>query len=333
MELLRGPDLHVLVQNSGALSWLDATQYILQTARALSHAHRRDLIHRDIKPGNLILNGDEIVKVVDFGLAAMCGNDTTMDSVFRFETQEGHLAGTLPYMAPEQARSLANATVRSDIYALGATWFYLLTGRERLRGNTFAKQFENLLVRQRFSMLPSDCVPQSMRSIYRRMVAYDVKNRYASCEELIDDLEQTLETEGESVRMEDIHVLVVEDSRTDMIFTIEMLRRSNSTLTIHQASSLADGLGICRQTSIDLVLLDLTLPDSSGVETVVKFREALQDVPLVVLTGMAQDEIGADCLAAGADTFTSKKGLTAHRMERTIFVTLSRRGLSRKATI
>ena len=96
---------------------------------------------------------------------------------------------------------------------------------------------------------------------------------------------------------------------------------------------MADGLDACRQSSIDLVLLDLTLPDSSGVETVSEFRAAQRDLPLVVLTGMAQDEVGVDCLAAGADTFISKKGLTAHRMERTIFVTLSRCRLSRKATI
>ncbi len=327
MELLRGPDLHVLVRDSGPLNWMVSTQYILQAARALAHAHRRDLIHRDIKPGNLILNGDDTVKLVDLGLAAMCGNDTGMDSVFQFETKEGHLAGTLPYMAPEQARSLANATVRSDIYALGATWFYLVTGMERLRGKSFSKQFENLLVRRRFNALPDECMPESLRNIYRRMVAYNVSDRYESCEELTEELERVLETAGEKVCVEGINVLVVEDSRTDMLFTIGMLRRSNSTLTIHQSRTLADGLGICKQMSIDLVLLDLTLPDSAGVETVTRFREVMPEVPLVVLTGLSQEEVGAACLAAGADTFISKSGITAHRMERTIFVTLSRRGL------
>jgi serine/threonine protein kinase len=332
MELLQGPDLNVLVQDAGPLNWLDATQYVLQTARALDHAHRRDLIHRDIKPGNLILDGGD-VKVVDFGLAAMCGIDTSMDSVFRFETKDGHLAGTLPYMAPEQARSLANATVQSDIYALGATWFYLLTGKERLRGNTFSKQFENLLVQRRFSMLPSHYLPASLHAVYERMVAYEVEDRFQSCAELIGEIERSLQTEGESVDVEGIDVLVVEDSRTDMLFTIELLRRSNSTLTIHQARSLADGLEACRQSPIDLVLLDLTLPDSCGVDTVRRFRCAYADLPLVVLTGLSQDEIGFDCLAAGADTFISKNGLTAHRMERMIFVTLSRCRFPRKSTV
>jgi serine/threonine protein kinase len=329
MELLKGPDLNLLIHDSGPLDWQVSTKYVLQAVRALSHAHRRDLIHRDIKPGNFILHGD-VVKLVDLGLAAMCGNDATLDSVFQFETQEGHLAGTLPYMAPEQARSLANATVQSDIYGIGATWFYLLTGKARLRGKTFAQQFENLLVRRRFNALPDDCLPPALVEIYQRMVAYRVEKRCDSCETLTTDIEQALETAGQSVGVEGIQVLVVEDSRTDMMFTIEMLRRTNPSLEIHKAKTLSEGLDIWRRMSIDLVLLDLTLPDSAGVATVCRFRDAAKDVPLVVLTGMSQDEAGAACLEAGADTFVSKNGLTAHRMERTIFVALSRWGLPRE---
>jgi CheY-like chemotaxis protein len=324
MELLQGPDLHALVQDSGPLDWMVSTKYILHAARALAHAHRRDLIHRDIKPGNIILNGD-VVKLVDLGLAAMCGSDTAMDSVFQFETQEGHLAGTLPYMAPEQARSLANATVQSDIYGLGATWFYLLTGSTRLRGKTFSQQFENLLVRRRFNALPADRLPPTLRDIYQRTVAYKVEKRYDSCEQLSLDIEQALETAGQAVCVEDINVLVVEDSRADMLFTIEMLRRTNPSLSIQQAKTLADGIDVCGRMPIDLVLLDLTLPDSAGVATVTRFRKAVEKVPLVVLSGLTQDEAGAACLDAGADTFISKNGLSAHRMERTIFVTLSRK--------
>jgi CheY-like chemotaxis protein len=163
------------------------------------------------------------------------------------------------------------------------------------------------------------------------MVAYDIRDRYADCGQLATDLEDALLTAGESVAaVEGINVLVVEDSRTDMVLTIEMLRRSNSTLSIHEARTLSDGLRICERIAIDLVLLDLSLPDSSGVETVTRFRSVIHDVPLVVLTGMTQDEVGSQCLMAGATTFISKSGLTPHRMERMIFVTLSRCGLPRR---
>lgn len=331
MELLRGPDLHILVRDHGPLDWRVSSQYVLQAAHALSHAHRRDLIHRDIKPGNLILDGDHVVKLVDLGLASMVGGETGLESVIQVKTKDGHLAGTLPYMAPEQARSLAKATIQSDIYGLGATWFYLLTGKERLCGKTFSQQFENLIVRRRFHSLPNSVMPESLRQIYRRMTAYDRRDRYPDCQQLAEDLEAALVMAGESVSaIEGIHVLVVEDSRTDMMLAIEMLRRSNSSLSIHEARSLADGLQVCSRLPIDLVLLDLSLPDSSGVETVTRFRRAVRDVPLVVLTGLTHQQVGAACLAAGANTFISKTGLTPHRMERTIFVTLSRCGLSRR---
>mgnify|MGYP001546631839 FL=1 len=327
MELLRGPDLHVLVRDSGPLNWQTSARYMLQAARALEHAHQRDLIHRDIKPANLILNGNDLIKLADMGLASMVGHDASIDSVGGFKTKHGHLAGTLPYMAPEQARSLADATVQSDIYGLGATWFYLLTGRERLPGETFSEQFQNLLLERRFEELPRDLLPDSLRQVFEKMLAYDAKDRYASCDQLSNDLERALVGCGEAAGgVAGIDVLVVEDSQTDMLLTIKMLKRSNSTLSIHQARTLADGLEICSRLPINLALLDLSLPDSSGVATVSRFREKVPQLPLVVLTGMSQDEVGSACLQAGADTFISKSSLTPHRMERTIFVTLSRCG-------
>lgn len=338
MELLRGPDLNVRVRDKGPLNWSDSTRYILQVARALEHAHRRDLIHRDIKPGNIILHGDEHVKLADLGLAAitpdalgrnMSGLEDIPGSIQpnlqpMHQTQEGHLAGTLAYMAPEQARSLAKADIRSDIYSLGATWFYLLTGQTRLRGETFSQQFENLLVRKSFRSLPHECLPDSLRRIYRRLIAYDQNERYKNCGEVAAALEHALDIAGESVSKEHINVLVVEDSHTDMLLTIEMLRRTNQSLTIHRAKSLAEGILAHRTTKMDLVLLDLTLPDSSGVATVRSFHVAAPGVPIVVLTGLSEDEASEDCLKAGASNFVSKSGLSAHKMERTIFVTLSR---------
>ena len=257
MELLEGPDLNVHVRDGGPLGWQESACYVLQAAHALGHAHRRDLIHRDIKPGNLILTGKGTVKLVDLGLASMGGPDQIIDSVAELKTEDGHLAGTLPYMAPEQARSLARATVQSDIYGLGATWFYLLTGEERLRGDSFHKQLQNLLLRRRFNPLGDDLLPEPLRGVYRRMVAYDIRDRYADCDLLATELQQAMVSSGMQVAdIEGINVLVVEDSRTDMVLTIEMLRRSNSTLSIHEARSLADGVGVCRRMPIDLVLLD-----------------------------------------------------------------------------
>ncbi len=333
MELLRGPDLNVHVHDSGRLGWLMSSRYVLQMARALSHAHHRGLIHRDVKPGNIILSGQGRVKLADLGLASMSGEASDHDGESGegergHDTQDGHLAGTLPYMAPEQARSLKSANVQSDIYSLGATWFYLLTGKTRLPGRTFTRQFENLLVKRRFHALPDDCLPDAVYKVYRRMVKYDARQRYNNCTELAADLELVLGGEGESETPEQINVLVVEDSQTDMLMTIEILRKTNQSLLIHQAKTLSQGIDKFRQLHIDLVLLDLSLPDSAGVETVIGFRRSAPQVPIVVLTGMPQQEISAACIEAGATSFVSKSGLNAHIMERTIFVTLSRSRMS-----
>lgn len=323
MELMQGPDLNVLVAQKGPIGWQQSSRYILQIACALSHAHRRDLVHRDIKPGNIILNGEDRVKLVDLGLAfmAMHSDDETHSLHLTRGTQ---IAGTLPYMAPEQARSLAKADARSDIYSLGATWFYLLTGKTRVRGKSFSRQYKNLVSKRKFRQLAENYMPESLRCIYEKMTAYDRCQRYQNCCLLKKDLEKTLTDLGQDVSSSPLSVLIVEDSQSDMVLAVELLRIINDSLVIHQAGTLADGISIYCDQSVDLIFLDLTLPDSAGVETVKKLRDQAPDVPIVVLTGMSDDETARECVNAGANEFISKTNLTAHKLERVIFITLSR---------
>ncbi len=322
MELLEGPDLDVYVRRHGPLNWSDSLRYVMQITQGLLHAHHRKLIHRDIKPGNVLMNGEGTVKLVDLGLAVI--TQSKRDNNKDFQTKAGNLAGTVPFMAPEQARSLELANVQSDIYGIGSTWFFLLTGKSRLPGTSLRKQLNHLLVAKKFNRLPDGCLPDPFIPIYQRIVAYEPQDRYPSCDELLIDLERALADVGESVPATTISVLVIEDSKTDMIFAIETLRRSNQSLKIYQAASLAEGIEVFHEFRIDLVLLDLTLPDSSGIETVRRFREAAFEVPLVVLSGRSQAEIGDSCRQAGANEFLSKSDLTVHKMERIIFITHSR---------
>jgi serine/threonine protein kinase len=325
MELLKGPDLNQQVKRNGELNWRTSTKYVMQIAHALSHAHERELVHRDVKPANILQDGHGGVKLVDLGLAAKASHDEGVHSVFQFVTQDGQLAGTLPFMAPEQAKALRHATQQSDIYSLGASWFYMLEARGRLQGSTFEAQMHNLIINRQFHELKHGALPERLMRVYQRMTAYDVEDRYADCEQLIQDLSDALIDLGEEVVLSnDVNVLIVEDSKADMILTLNLLRRANASVKIHQAASLSDALAVCKQQHIDMVLLDLTLPDSSGIDTIVNFRTHCKDVPLVVLTGMSEDQAGADSMRAGADMFVSKQELTVRRMERIIFVTLSR---------
>jgi serine/threonine protein kinase len=322
MELLEGPDLDVYVKRHGPLNWSDSLRYVMQITQGLLQAHHRKLIHRDIKPGNVLMNGGGTVKVVDLGLAVITQSKRKSSNDFR--TKAGNLAGTVPFMAPEQARSLDLANAQSDIYGIGSTWFFLLTGKSRLPGSSLRHQLNNLLVSKKFNRLPDGCLPDPFISIYQRIVAYEPQDRYASCDELLVDLERALADVGESVPATMISVLVIEDSKTDMIFTIETLRRSNQSLKIYQAASLAEGIEVFHEFRIDLVLLDLTLPDSNGIETVRRFREAARGVPLVVLSGRSEAEVGDACRQAGANEFLSKSDMTVHKIERIIFITHSR---------
>lgn len=335
MELLEGPDLNQQVKQHGELDWRTTTKYVMQIAHALSHAHQRDLVHRDVKPANIILDGHGGVKLVDLGLASKAPNEDGLHSVFQFVTQEGQLAGTLPFMAPEQAKALMNATQQSDIYSLGASWFYLLTARGRLQGKSFEEQMRNLIINRSFNALDPILLPERLMRIYHKMTAYNIDDRYSDCEQLIGEFSNALVELGEElVLSNDVNVLVVEDSKADMILTLNLVHRANPSVMIHQAASLAEAFPICREKPIDTVLLDLTLPDSTGIDTIVRFREQCKEVPLAVLTGLSEEQASSESLMAGADTFISKEELSARRMERVIFITLSRCGAAnRPATL
>ncbi|QDV81826.1 protein kinase domain-containing protein [Stieleria magnilauensis] len=324
MELMQGPDLNAMVADSGPMDWRRSSAYILQVVRALAHAHCRELVHRDIKPGNIILNGNDQVKLVDLGLASMRIGSLEEETQSFNLTRETQIAGTLPYMAPEQAKSLSRADVRSDIYSLGATWFYLLTGKIRVRGKTFSRQYRNLVSKRRFREIPSDCLPPNLFQIYSKMVAYDRRQRYQSCLALEQDLGKALEDLGQNVTSQQLSVLIVEDSQSDMLLAVELLKMANDSLMIHQATCLSDGIEIQAEHSVDLVFLDLTLPDSAGVATVERFRSEHSEVPIVVLTGLSDEQVAEACVNAGATDFISKDELTAHQLERVIFVTFSR---------
>jgi formylglycine-generating enzyme required for sulfatase activity len=134
MEYIDGDDLAKAVKSSGPLPVTNACYFIYQVALGLQHAHERGMVHRDIKPANLILARDgkkAIVKVLDFGLAKVTSEGQQADSGL---TREGQMLGTPDYIAPEQIRDAQSADIRADIYSLGCTFYYLLTGKPPFHG-------------------------------------------------------------------------------------------------------------------------------------------------------------------------------------------------------
>jgi serine/threonine protein kinase len=131
MEYVDGTTLDKYVQEKGPLPVGEACDYIRQAALGLQHAHEKGLIHRDIKPSNLLLDRSGVVKISDLGLVLL----DEPDPASRI-TREGLTVGTPDFVAPEQARNPRSADIRSDIYALGCTLYYLLTAEVPYPGGT-----------------------------------------------------------------------------------------------------------------------------------------------------------------------------------------------------
>jgi serine/threonine-protein kinase len=138
MEYVEGINLSKLVRTSGPLPVAEACEYVRQAAQGLQHAHERNMVHRDIKPGNLLLSRPAasprgVVKILDMGLARLNDPDNT-----NALTRIGSVIGTPEYMAPEQAQDSHKADIRADLYSLGCTLYFLLTGRVPFKAATLA---------------------------------------------------------------------------------------------------------------------------------------------------------------------------------------------------
>jgi serine/threonine protein kinase/predicted esterase len=196
MEYVDGVNLSEVIGQGGPLEIGLACDYVRQIADGLQHAHAKGMVHRDIKPHNLMVNSSGQVKILDFGLATLAmsaGEETKVLPARRddasYVTRLGTMMGTPDFISPEQAGDCRAADIRSDIYSLGCTFYYLLTGRAPFNTGTALER-----VKSHANSEPTPIetirrdIPNQLAMIVRRMMAKDPAQRYQSPAEIADAL-------------------------------------------------------------------------------------------------------------------------------------------------
>jgi response regulator RpfG family c-di-GMP phosphodiesterase/serine/threonine protein kinase len=318
MEYVPGIDLEAYVNTHGPLTTVRACNLIYQAVSALEETNRYNLVHRDIKPSNIMVTPEDQAKLLDFGLSRQI--DTRV-------TQPGTLLGTLDFMPPEQARDASSVDIRADIYSLGATLYWCLTGRvphEKLRSP--ADMF------QRFQLPPPSVrklapeVPVEMDLVLARMMAPEAEHRYSTPQAVMRALLPFLKPGSLEIYPDGTHharqavappaeprtqrsghrILIVDDERGIRQFCKAVLQGEGRQCD--EAPDALTALDMVQTTSYDLIVTDVCMPQMNGIDLVRKIRETptVTHQKIVMFSGTSTSDELAQLLAAGADDFLIK---------------------------
>jgi eukaryotic-like serine/threonine-protein kinase len=234
MEYVDGRDLHQLVKEIGPLDYNTAANYIAQISCGLQHAHMMGLVHRDIKPANCLVNRSGTVKLLDMGLARLVGDEASLT----LDNNENVL-GTADYLAPEQALNSHGADLRADIYSLGCTLYFLLTGHPPFPEGTIPER----LLKHQVEMPPSIFndrpeTPPTLVNICNRMMAKKPQDRYQTAGEVAEKLSEWLADRGVTSPR-----LPAKDKKSSGNVESDVFRRFAASIERSGPKSDADGSG------------------------------------------------------------------------------------------
>jgi serine/threonine protein kinase len=194
MEYVDGASLFDKINRDGRLTPVAAAEFIRQAAHGLEHAHRAGLIHRDIKPGNLLVDNSGVVKVMDLGLARFFAGQDEESLTIQYDEK---VLGTADYLAPEQAVDSHDIDARADVYSLGCTLYFLLTGHPPFNQGTLPQR---LMAHQTKEPPPVTAerqdVPESLLAILKKMMAKQTAERYQSAAETAEAMTGWLRQHG-----------------------------------------------------------------------------------------------------------------------------------------
>ncbi len=208
MEYVRGCDVSQIVRAVGQLTVADACEIVRQAAIGLQHVHQAGLVHRDVKPANLMVTETGVVKILDLGLALLGSIVPASDG----PTSTGQVIGTLDYISPEQAQNSHRVDRRADIFSLGATFYKLLTGRAPF--DQASKLMDRLLALANSAPAPltqfREDIPEALLAILGRMLSKSPSDRPTTCSEIAILLAQFAEGHNLPKLLSDILPLVAE---------------------------------------------------------------------------------------------------------------------------
>lgn len=190
MEFVEGQDIYSRVKETGPLSFVEAVDFTIQALTGLNHAHENGLVHRDVKPANLLVTPDGTVKVLDLGLALFREEDSSLTVIHNEK-----VLGTADYLSPEQAVDSHNVDRRADIYSTGCSLYYMLTGRPPFPDGTLAQR-----IARHQSIAPESVgklrpeTPRELVAIIEKMMEKKPENRFPDCKSAIEALRSVLES-------------------------------------------------------------------------------------------------------------------------------------------
>jgi len=202
MEYVEGMTLAQMIRDYKAIPWQKALSIFKQMLSAIGHAHRAGIIHRDIKPNNVMITATGVVKITDFGLAK--------DQETKGHTLTATTGGTLHYMSPEQVKGLIFTDYRSDIYSLGLTFYEMLSGKIPFRKDDTDFSIREAIIKRQFPP-PTQFnpkIPLGLNAIIMKAIEKDPQDRYQSIPEIFQDIEKFEQEQGLSTKakMESSHV-------------------------------------------------------------------------------------------------------------------------------
>ncbi|MCI0459782.1 MAG: protein kinase [Gemmataceae bacterium] len=325
MEYVPGQDLEEFVRAHGPLSPSKAADIVHQIASALAEATKHNLVHRDIKPSNVMVTPEGQAKLLDFGLARHFQTTRWRSGV----TEPGTVLGTLDYMAPEQVQDAHAVDIRADLYALGGTLYWCLTGEQPFppRGNAVLELAARMQQQPPSVRVRRPEIVPELDGIVQKLMALAPDDRYPDPQAVMRALLRFLKPDlrhhtgrSDEFRLNGArlpsaialhqpaahHVLLVDDEPEIRGFCRYVLQADG--LICDEAGGGLEALEMIRQKPYDLIVLDMNMPDLTGLEVCRRLREEPPGphVKVIMTSGSANSDIMAQLLLGGVDDFVTK---------------------------